>query len=183
LNGYYAGEVESALEQDITLAIAANRPRVAVATTRRLQALAPDDSRHSYLLAEAYRLLGPLTPEPGGEELTEKGRNDARKRRGRLTPQEERTALLATPAGRAAQEQNHREAEKWYRRALELDPLTYEAYRGLGLLFEEKQPADAIAAFEQYLALASDARDRSQVLRRLEILRGTVSKQSSGKGQ
>lgn len=86
LNGNYTGEIKSALQQNITLAIAANRLRSAVATARRLQAFSPASSQGAYWLAEAYRALGPFTPELAGEELTERGRKDARKRKERYTP-------------------------------------------------------------------------------------------------
>lgn len=91
--------------------------------------------------------------------------------------------MVATPAGRAALEQNQREAEQWYRRALDLDPPSYEACRGLGFLFEEKRVAEAIEAFDQYLGLVPDARDRSQILRRLDRLRSLAGRRPSDTGR
>ena len=77
------------------------------------------------------------------------------------TLQEYEDSLLATPEGQQAWEENAKQAEEAYRKALELDPLNARPHRGLGFLYlKEKEKGLAKAHFERYLALAPQAADR-----------------------
>ncbi len=63
------------------------------------------------------------------------------------------------------------EAEAGYRRASELDPTFAAPFRGLGALAERRgDPDAAAAAYERYLALDPDAKDRRYVRHRIEEL-------------
>src|SRR5262245_66134191 len=130
---------------NIQLGIDAGLYRTATTLGKRLVATQPELAANLTALADAYAALGPRTLEPLAEEKTGQGKKDARKRRSKLTLQEEERTLAATPAGREMQKSNHAEAEKLYRRAKELEPNYAPAWRGLGELFEkEKQSQQSV---------------------------------------
>ena len=164
--------VERVSRETVQVAIDARRYRSALALARRLVESDPQISDHAYLLAETYRALGPRTPRPVGDELTRRGRNDAQRLRARLTPAEEERELLSDPDGAEVLRQHRQQAEAHYRRALDLDPDNFKAYRGLGLLFEASgRPAEALQAYQTYLDMGLAVADRERIRRRMEALR------------
>jgi predicted Zn-dependent protease len=75
------------------------------------------------------------------------------------------------PAG-AERVAHARDALASYRRALELDPSYVDPVRQLGLLFyQERDVANARAAFERYLAAAPTAADAGRIREYLAVLR------------
>ncbi|GIX48219.1 MAG: hypothetical protein KatS3mg131_2430 [Candidatus Tectimicrobiota bacterium] len=55
-------------------------------------------------------------------------------------------------------------AEQAYRQAIALDPQLAEAYKGLGLVqYRLGKKAEARTAFEHYLQLQPQAKDRDQI--------------------
>jgi beta-barrel assembly-enhancing protease len=83
----------------------------------------------------------------------------------RLEPRDASAHLLLGEIARRDATQGWTEAAlSSYRRAIELDPRTAEAWRGLGLaLMKKGDGAEARKAFRQYLELAPDAPDRAHV--------------------
>src|SRR5262249_27966942 len=138
----YLKTVEEMTRHDIQLAIDAGLYRTATALGKRLVAARPDQAANLTALADAYTALGPRSVEPLEEEKTGKGKKEARKRRDKLTLQEEERAMAATPAGQEHQKTNYAEAEKLYRRAAELEPSYALAWRGLGELFEKQNQSE-----------------------------------------
>lgn len=170
----YLKETENAVRQDIDLEILAGRVRTAVWMAKQL-AKRDDKAADNFLvLAEAYRGLGPRTPEPTREEL--KGKEEARKRRSAMTPQEYEAALLKAPGGRQALESNDQLAEKYYMKAIEISPNLAGPHKGLGLLYEEeKKPQQSAAELRKYLELAPSAVDSPQIRRRLALTDNKVA--------
>ena len=167
----YRISVERVSRETVQLAIDARRHRSALALAQRLMDGEPAVSHHAYLLAEAYRTLGPRTARPEAAGLTSKGRKDARRLRHGLTAAEEEQTLSTRPEGQDALRENQQKAETLYLRALELDPHNYKAHRGLGLLFERAgRKEDALAAYRQYLELGLDVPDRERIRRRMDAL-------------
>jgi len=153
----------------VALDIRAGRERTALAVAQRLAKQNPKSSEDFRALGDAFRALGPRTPDPTPEELSSKGKKDARKMVTKLTDQEYDNALAATSAGQAAMEANQKQSEEAYRKALELDPANAAAHRGLAFLYEkEHQPAQCAQEFRKYLELAPNALDQIQIHRRLE---------------
>lgn len=166
--------VQHVSRQNVQLALDSRRHRSAVALAERLLEDDPTLSDHAYLLAESYRALGPRTARPAGRELGSSGRKDAQRLKQRLTAAEEERTLLSRPEGQAAARENQQKAEALYRRALELDPNNYTAYRGLGLLFEASGRAgEALDAYGKYLELGMEIGDRERIRRRMDALRKT----------
>lgn len=164
--------VERVSRENVQLAIDARRYRSALAVAQRLVEHEPDISDHAYLLAESYRALGPRTPRPVGDQLTKRGRNDAQRLRTRLTAAEEERELATEPDGADLLRRHRQQAEAQYRRALELDPNNFKAYRGLGLLFEASgRSAEAVEAYQTYLEMGLTVPDRERIRRRMEALR------------
>jgi beta-barrel assembly-enhancing protease len=167
----YLKNVSEATRHDIQLAIDAGLYRTATALGKRLVAAQPELAPNLTALADAHTALGPRAPEPLAEEKTGQGKKDAKKRRSKLTLQEEERTLAATPAGREMQKSNHAEAEKLYRRATELEPNYARAWRGIGELFEKQsQWRQSIDAYRKYLELQPAAMDRLMIMRRVQAL-------------
>jgi predicted Zn-dependent protease len=97
-NAYFT-KTESIMRHDIQLAINAARFRSAVYLAQRLVEFRPNSSENVFLLAEAYRNLGPRSPQLSEKELTNSAKKDAAKKRLKRTPEEEERELLATAAG------------------------------------------------------------------------------------
>jgi predicted Zn-dependent protease len=153
---------------DIQLAIDAGLYRTATALGKRLVAAQPELASNLTALADAYAALGPRSPEPLAEEKTDQGKKEAKKRRNKLTLQEEERTLAATPAGKERQTANYSEAEKFYNRATELEPNYALAWRGLGELYEKQsRPQQSVEAYRKYLELQPAAMDRLMILRRV----------------
>jgi predicted Zn-dependent protease len=167
----YLKNVAEVTRHDILLAIDAGLYRTATALGKRLVAAQPELASNTTALADAYTALGPRAPEPLTEEKTGQGKKDARKRRSKLTLQEEEQTLAATPAGKERQKENYTEAEKLYRRATELEPNYAPAWRGLGELFEkQRQWSQSIEAYRKYLELQPAAMDRLMIMRRVKAM-------------
>jgi predicted Zn-dependent protease len=165
----YVAATEKVSRDNVALDIRAGRERTAVAVAQRLAKQNPKSSEDFRALGDAFRALGPRTPDPTPDELSSKGQRDARKMETKLTDQEYDDALMATPAGKAALEASQKQSEDAYRKALELDPGNAPAHRGLGFLYEKQHlPAQSAEEFRKYLDLAPNALDQLQIHRRLE---------------
>jgi predicted Zn-dependent protease len=172
----YLATVAGLVRHNAQLAIDAGRPRGAVADMEQLVRVLPEASDNLYVLAEAYRALGPRAPRALPSERTEAGRRKAADAEARRTPEEREQSLMATREGRAAFAENRPRAEALYRRALAADPSNHQVYRGLGLLYERAGERDAaLQAFREYVRAVPDGPDRARIVRRIEHLerRGT----------
>lgn len=168
---WYLIETESAVRHDADLEIRAGRARTAIWVMEHIVKRDDKLADNFYTLGEAYRGLGPRTPEPNPEELTNKGKDEARKIMSKMTSQEYEAALLKAPGGQQALESNQKQVEKNYRKAIELSPDMAAPHRGLGFLYErEQQPALSIEELKKYLELAPSAVDAPQIQRRLEAM-------------
>ena len=166
----YVRETEGVSRENVGLDIRAGRERTALFVAQRITKQNPSSSEDSRALGDAYRALGPRAPEPTSDELSSKGKKDARKMEAKFTDQEYENTLAATPEGKAALSASQAQAETAYRRAIELDPGNAAAYRGLGFLYEKQQKlAQSAEEFRKYLELAPSALDAGQIHRRLEI--------------
>jgi predicted Zn-dependent protease len=169
----YFGQMEPVMRHDLQLAINAARFRSAVYLAQRLVEFHPD-SENLFWLAEAYRTLGPRSPQLTEKELTNSAKKDAAKKQLKRTLEEEELELLATPAGKDYWQQHQTKAEELYLRALNAENPVPVVHRGLGMLYEKLGRAnDAVAKYEKYLELAPNAIDRERIKRRIEALRRT----------
>lgn len=167
----YLGTVEKAVRHNVQLDIDSGRFHTALALSQKLVDFNPKASENLYYLAESYSALGPRAPELTKEELTEKAKKDARKKKQKLTLEEEESALMATAAGQANWKANQQKAQDLYFEAMELDSSNALAHRGLGMLFEKIQKREqAIREYRKYLELAPNAIDRLRIVSRLEAL-------------
>jgi beta-barrel assembly-enhancing protease len=165
----YVAATEKVSRENIGLDIREGRERTAVAVAQRLVKQNPKSSEDFRALGDAFRALGPRTPDPTPEELSSKGKKDARKMVTKLTDQEYDNALTATPAGQAAMQASQKQSEDAYRQALEIDPANASAHRGLGFLYEKQHlPSQCAEEFRKYLELAPNSLDQVQIRRRLE---------------
>jgi predicted Zn-dependent protease len=169
----YFKTMESAMRHDLQLSISAGRFRSAVFNAQRLVDFNPD-SANLFWLAEAYRTLGPRSPQLTEKELTNSGKKDAAKKRQKRTLEEEETELLATPVGKENWQRHQQKAEELYLRAINTENPVPVAHRGLGMLYEKLGRAnDAASEYEKYVELAPTAIDRERFKRRIETLRRT----------
>ena len=171
-------ETESAVRHDADLEIRAGRARTAVWEMERIVKRDDKLADNFYVLGEGYRGLGPRTPEPKPEELTEKGKDAARKMMSKMTPQEYEAALVKAPGGHQTLESNQQLAEKNYRKAIEISPNLAGPHKGLGFLCQQEQkPEQSIQEFKKYLELDPSAVDTPQITRRIEAMeKGTPGK-------
>jgi tetratricopeptide (TPR) repeat protein len=168
----YFGQMESVMRHNVQLAINSARFRSAVYFAQRLVEFRPNSSENVFLLAEAYRTLGPRTTELSGKELTNKGKKDIAKKREKQTADEEERDLLTKPGGKENWKANQQKAEEHYLRALGLENPVPTAHRGLGMLYEKLgRPGDALVQYEKYVTLAPFAIDRERIQKRIEALR------------
>jgi tetratricopeptide (TPR) repeat protein len=169
----YFGQMESVMRHDLQLSINAARFRSAVYLAQRLVDFHPD-SENLFWLAEAYRTLGPRSPQLTEKELTNSAKKDAAKKRVKRTLEEEERELLETPAGKDNWQQHQQKAEEFYLRALNAENAVPVVHRGLGMLYEKLGRAnDAASEYEKYIELAPAAIDRERIKRRIEALRRT----------
>jgi predicted Zn-dependent protease len=169
----YFKTMESAMRHDLQLSIMAGRFREALFNAQRLVDFHPD-SENLFWLAEAYRTLGPRSPELTAKELTNSAKKDAAKKREKRTLEEEERELLETPAGKDNWQRHQQKAEELYVRALSAENPAPAVHRGLGMLYEKLGRAnDAAAEYEKYIELAPTAIDRERIRRRIETLRRT----------
>lgn len=172
-NAYFT-KTESIMRHDIQLAINAARFRSAVYLAQRLVEFRPNSSENVFLLAEAYRNLGPRLSQLTEKELTNSAKKDAAKKRAKRTPEEEERDLLATAAGQQSWKTHQQKAEELYQRATNLDNPFPAIHRGLGMLYEKLgRPNEAVTEYEKYLELAPSAMDRERIQKRIEALRRT----------
>ncbi|MEK6337427.1 MAG: M48 family metalloprotease [Acidobacteriota bacterium] len=170
-NAYFT-KAESIMRHDIQLAINAARFRSAVYLAQRLVESRPNSSENVFLLAEAYRNLGPRSPQLTEKESTNSAKKDAAKKRAKRTPDEEERDLLATTAGQQNWKTHQQKAEELYQRAANLENPFPAVYRGRGMLYEKLgRPSEAVTEYEKYLELAPGAIDRERIQRRIEALR------------
>jgi predicted Zn-dependent protease len=170
----YFRQAESAMQHNIQLAINAGRFRSALYLAQRLVEFHPESSENVFLLAEAYRTLGPRSPQLSSRDLTNSAKKDAAKKRLKQTQDEEERELLATPAGQENWRAHQKKAEENFLRALSLDTPVPTAHRGLGMLYEKLgRTSEAAAEYEKYLTRAPTALDRERIQRRIEALRKT----------
>ena len=171
----YAAGVEKAVRYTIQADIDSRRFRTAVARAQHLVNLHPDDPCDAFLLAEAYRVLGPRTAEPSDKDLTSRGEAYARRELRRRTIEEEEKELLSRPDGSVIRQANQKKAEVWYTKAQALDASYANVYRGLGLLYEAQGKSTAArSAYRRYLELAPEASDRLRIRRRMDALDKTL---------
>jgi len=170
----YRSATVNVIRHDAQLAMLFGRPRTAVAIAQRLIEEEPNNPENYVLLGDAYRSLGARTPVPTEEELSDEGKNAARKRLHHMTLAEYDKALLKEPRGVQRCQANVDRAQEAFQKALNLDPQNATAHRGLGLLFERANaPAEAIAQFEKYLELSPSAKDVRQIRMRLDKLKSS----------
>lgn len=170
----YFRQAESVMRHDIQLSINSGRFRSALYLAQRLVDFHPDSSTNVFWLAEAYRTLGPRSPQLTDRELTNDAKKDAVRRREKRTVEEEERELLATAAGQENWKQHQQKAEELYLHALSLENPWPAAHRGLGMLYEKlARPDDAAKQYEKYLELSPSANDRERIQRRIEALRRT----------
>jgi regulator of sirC expression with transglutaminase-like and TPR domain len=163
--------MEGVFRHDVTLEILTGRARTALGVSQRLVEMNPESSEDAFLQGEAYRALGGRTPRPREEEVTNNARKDTRKLLSKTTPREYEAALRSTPEGKAAWSANVKLAEKWYDRALALDPQNARAVRGLAQLYDEDgRTAEALAGYRKYLQMAPTAMDAYRIKKRTEDL-------------
>jgi predicted Zn-dependent protease len=181
--GGYIAAIRNAIRHDAGLALLLGRPRTAVLIAKRLISLEPENPEYYALLGDAYRTLGARTPEPAPEELTDDGKNRARKMLSKMTPPEFDKALLQAPSGKERWETNCGESERWLKKALQLDPQNPQAHRGLGFLYETLgRNLDSIQELRKYLELAPNAKDARQVRQRIETLDKKLSTEPAKPG-
>jgi predicted Zn-dependent protease len=166
----YAAATQEVTRENVAWDIEGGRQRMALADARKLVAEDPGVSANFRVLGDAWRALGPRTPDPTLEELSSHGKGEARKLQQKFTLVEYDNYLMGTPAGQANWENNSKQSEDAYRKALELDPANANAHRGLGLLYEkERLPGKAAQEFQKYLDATQGAPDEAQIRHRLEI--------------
>ena len=167
----YLGTVEKAVQHNVQLDIDSGRFHTAVALSQKLVDFNPKASENLYYLAESYRALGPRAPELTKEELTAKAKKEARKKKQKLTLEEDESALMSTAAGQTNWKANQQKAQDFYFEAMELDSSNALAHRGMGMLSEKTQKREqAIREYRKYLDLAPTAIDRLRIVSRLEAL-------------
>jgi tetratricopeptide (TPR) repeat protein len=165
--------MEPVMRHNVQLSIMAGRFHAAVFHAQRLVDFNPD-SENLFWLAEAYRTLGPRSPELTTKDLTNSGKKDAANKRLKRTLEEEERELLETPVGKDNWQRHQQKAEELYLRALNADNPTPAVHRGLGMLYEKLGRAnDAASQYEKYIELAPTAIDRERIKRRIETLRRT----------
>ena len=168
----YFRNMEPVMRHNLQLSINSGRYRSAVYLAQRLVDFHPD-SENLFWLAEAYRTLGPRSPQLTEQELTNSAKKDAAKKREKRTLEEEERELLATPAGKENWQQNQQKAEELYLRALAAENPIPSAHRGLGILYEKLSRAnDALTQYQKYLELSPSAPDRERIQRRIDSLGG-----------
>jgi predicted Zn-dependent protease len=169
----YFRQAEPAMRHNIQLAINAGRFRSAVYLAQRLVEFRPESSENAFLLAEAYRTLGPRSSQFAANQLSNSAKKDAAKKRLKQTQEEEERELLASADGQENWKLHQQKAREYYERSLSLENPVPAVHRGLGMLYEKLgRTSEALAEYEKYLALQPAAFDRDRIQRRIEGLRG-----------
>jgi beta-barrel assembly-enhancing protease len=169
----YFRQMESAMRHNVQLSINGERFRSALYFAQRLVDFHPD-SENLFLLAEAYRTLGPRSPRLTERELTNDAKKDAAKKLEKRTDEEIEREQLATPAGQENWKAHQQKSEEFYRQSLAAENPVAMAHRGLGMLYEKlDKKTEAVAEYEKYLELAPVATDHDRIQRHIENLRRT----------
>ena len=167
----YFRTMESLMRHDVQLQINGGRFRSAVYIAQRLVDFHPD-SENLFWLAEAYRTLGPRSPQLTVRELTNDAKKDAAKKREKRTDEEVERELLATPAGQENWKAHQQKSEEFYQRSLSAENPVAAAHRGLGMLYEKlDKRAEAATEYDKYLEAAPAANDHDRIQKRIENLR------------
>ena len=173
----YLSLTEQVVREDIHLSILSYHPRTALARAKKLVDFHPNAAENLCVEADAYRSLGPWTPQPTDQEL---GKHELRKEQSlklKLTPDEEERELLKKDEGQSMWRDNQRLAEETYKKALTIDPTNAKTYLGLGQLYDKSNRSkEALEAYDKYLELAPNALDRQRVQGRVNILRGSTNR-------
>lgn len=171
----YLNHLAPVIRYNSILDLDSRRARTAVSRVQRLVDWKPDDAVNRALLADGYRSLGAKTTQPQENELSLRGKDQARHRALKLTEEEEQKVLLKSPFGAGVLQSNRGKAEALYREAIALDPGLPDPHRGLGMLYQdEAKSAEAVREYRSYLDLAPpQALDRLRIERRLEALKAT----------
>jgi predicted Zn-dependent protease len=167
----YRSATVNVIRHNAGLANMLGQPRTAVAIAPRLIAEEPNNPENFVLLGDSYRTLGARTFVPDDGELSDHGKNEARKRLRKMTLIEYDRAILAGPHGSENWTANAGRAEEAFRKALEMDPRNASAHRGLGFLFERQDTrTEANEQFKKYLELAPNAKDARQIRMHIESM-------------
>ena len=155
--------------------IAADYPRTAVALAARLVAEDGADADRHVALGDATRALG-ARGAPGDEAAATNAEKKANlKERQKLTRHERDEARLNAPEGMANLRSNLEASRKFYQRALEIEPASPTAHRGMGyVLMGLDDPEGAGREFLVYLRAQADAVDRPIILGHLKKLTETL---------
>jgi len=161
--------------------LGSRRERTALVRAQRLLNWKPDDPIYQTLMADCYRGLGAKSPEPSPQELTHHGVIEDRKLYFRHTSAEEQQTLRSRPDGQAQLKSNQQTAEQTYLSVIGKDPSQFDAYLGLGFLYEEQdRKPDAALQYQRFLKTApADNYQRLRVQRRLENLLKSLPPASS----
>jgi tetratricopeptide (TPR) repeat protein len=180
----YTLKVAPAIRYNIRADLSSRRARTALARAQRLLRFDPDNPANRVLVADAYRTLGAKTAEPKSDELTRRGQAEHRQHTFKLTAEEEQKELLSHGDGVAVRQENQAQAKTLYLEVIEKNVTFADAYRGMGMLYEDTGENDkAVAAYKLYLELAApDAQDRLRIERRLERLNRGPLNPSPGSG-
>jgi tetratricopeptide (TPR) repeat protein len=169
----YFRNMEPVMRHDIQLSINGGKFRSAVFLADRLVDFHAD-SENLFWLGEAYRTLGPRTPQLTEKDLTNSAKKDAAKKREKRTVEEEERELLATPAGQENWKLHEQKAEELYLQSTTRENPVAVAHRGLGMLYEKLgRPSEAVTEYGKYLDLAPTAVDRERIQKHIEALRRT----------
>jgi predicted Zn-dependent protease len=167
--------------------IGADYPRSAYQLADRLTTEDPADAPRFTALGDAARALGARAMSGGESAVTDTEKKANIKLRLKLTREESEAARLATPEGQENLRRNLETARRAYSRALELDPDSPEARRGLGLTLEQMGDVEAAGRhLVLYLRARPDAPDRPVLLQHLDrimqALRKSAESAPSGTG-
>lgn len=180
----YRGLVRRLSLETVQDLIAADYPRSAVALAGRLVAEDSADAERQVALGDATRALG-ARGAPGGEgAVTDQEKKQNLKERAKLTRSEWEAERLSTPEGQGNLRKNLEAARQAFRRALELDPGSPGAHRGLGfVLMGLDDPEGAGREFLVYLRARPDAIDRPIILGHLKKLTEALKKGTASHDQ
>ncbi len=172
----YLAKFAPVIVYNIRADLSSRRERTALARAKRLLAWKPDDLSYQTLMADCYRSLGAKSAEPDDEELTRHGKAEDRKLYFQRTETEEQRTLRSKPEGEAQLKSNEQIAEQTYLSVIGKDASEYNAYLGLGFLYEEQdRRADAALQYQQFLKIAPPENyQRLRIQRRLENLQRSL---------
>lgn len=149
-----------------------NYPREAIRLTQTLRERYGDDAELLTELGDAWRALGPRSPESQDDVSNRQKKKNVRARL-RKSREEVEDDMLASIEGRMQYESNMKQAISAYLAALALDVAYAPAYQGLGeAQFALAAHRDAARSFQRYLKLEPQSLDRPIVMDRMrEIVR------------